>query len=312
MKYTELIKNINSLSIPTTGFNMIKLDGFYWGRGGNKEYIFGFDSKNKSITQMNQTTKYLKLYLNEKFRITIDGTVIDKELSLLILKSNDEKLVDLFVQLSNIFSNDSDESKLLKHFLSLKDLFANDKKTSYEELQGMYGELFVMYSLKINYGIDISGYYQKVDKNKFDFSISQNKKFDIKSTIKPVRIHHFLHEQLDVERYDISIVSLMLQKDDCGMNLLELIGECKDLFSNNLGLVLHIENMVKNIDNEILEEIQYNYAYSKENIRFYPANDIPKINEKNIDGVFNIEYDVDFSGAKSITIGSFIDWIKSV
>ena len=311
MKYDELINNLKELSLPNTGFNMIKVDNFYWGRGTKGEYIFGFDSKNKSITPMNQSTKHLILYLNEKFRISILDTITDKNLSLLILKSNDEKLVELFVQLSHIFSNDYDESKLLKHFLSLKDLFANDKKASYEELQGMYGELFVMYSLKINYGFDISNYYQRVDKNKFDFSISQKKKFDIKSTIKPVRIHHFLHEQLDVERYNISIVSLMLQKDDCGMSLLELIRECKDLFSNNLNLVLHIENMVKNIDKDVLEEIRYNYAYSKENMRFYFANSIPKINEKNIDGVFNIEYDVDFSGAQSITIGSFIDWVKS-
>ena len=311
MIYSEIVSVLNSLNIPESGFSMTTLDGFYWGRGSKAEYAFGFDSRNKTLTPMNQTTKHLKLFLNEKFKVTIDSVTQEKHMSLLILRTIDDKLIELFVKLSQLLSNDTDENKLLKHFLSLKDLFSNEKKASLIELQGMYGELYAMYSLKINYGIDISNFYQKVDKNKFDFSITQTKKLEIKSTLKPVRIHHFLHQQLDVDRYDIYIVSLMLQKDDCGMSLLDLINECKDVFSNNLGLIFHIENMVKNIDVSDLDSIRFNLTYSKENMKFYHANDVPKINEKNIEGVFNIDYDVDFSNTSSVLTGSFIDWLKN-
>ena len=45
------------------------------------------------------------------------------------------------------------------------------------------------------YDIDISEYYQIEDRRKFDFSISDRKKIDVKTTTKPERIHHFLQMQ---------------------------------------------------------------------------------------------------------------------
>lgn len=311
MKNIELTKKLKELQLPASGFNMLIIDNFYWGRGKDGEYSFGFESKNSLITSINQSTKHLKLHLNEKFEMNTNDNVEEKKMSLLILKTtNDDKLVDLFVNLSLLLTSDTDEQKLLKHFLLLKDLFANDKKTSLIELQGMYGELFVMYSLKKNYRIDISTYYQQFDRSKFDFSINQNKKIEIKSTLKPTRIHHFLQQQLDVDRYDIHIISLMMQKDDCGMSLFELIQKCKDIFSNNLNLIFHIENMVKNINEDELENIKFNYDYSEESMKHFCATDLPKINEKNIEGVFNIEYDVDFSNLTDMTIESLANWIE--
>lgn len=311
MTYNDIIVNLKMLNIPNSGYCMTLIDNFYWGRGSQGEYSFGFDTKNVKMLPMNQITKSLKLFLNGRFKVTINGITQEKNMSLLILRYNDNKLVELFVKLSQLLSLDADEPKLLKHFLSLKDLFSNEKRSSLIELQGMYGELFAMYFFKKNYGVDISEYYQKVDKNKFDFSISQTKKLEIKSTLKPVRIHHFLHQQLDVDRYDIYVISLMLQKDDCGMSLLELINECKSNFSNNLGLIFHIENMIRNIEESDLDSMRFNLGYTNNNLKIYHANDIPKINEKNIEGVFNIEYDVDFSNSDNTKSNIFLDWLNN-
>ena len=127
--------------------------------------------------------------------------------------------------------------------------------------------------------------------------------------LKELQIHHFLHQQLDTDRLDIRVISILLQKDDAGMSLLDLINECKDLFSSYFEIILHIEMMTKNIDMDELDSIKFNYHYAKTNFKIFDAMKIPKIKERNIEGVFNVEYDVDFSNVQNESIGKFIDWI---
>ena len=136
------------------------------------------------------------------------------------------------------------------------------------------------------------------------------KKIEVKTTTIPVRIHHFKLEQLNVLRYDILVASIMLQKDDGGLSLNALIKRAKDLFSNNLKLLIHIENMVKNIDNDVLETLKYNKAYIDENIKFIKAINIPRVQEKTMDGVFNVEFDSDLSNTEQFDESEIKSWIS--
>lgn len=304
-----LLSTINALSKPSNGFNIFERDGYIWGIGANGETLFGLNSSDSKISPIFQSTKYLKLYINHVFSCFIDGEQILKKLSLYVLVNTESKMQELFVRLCHSMTNNLNEEQMLRNFFDLKDLFTNRKKPSIIELQGMFGELFTIYYLKTNYGLDISTYYQKEEKRKFDFSISEKKKIEIKTTIKPERVHHFLHQQLDTDRFDIKIVSLMLQKDDCGMSLLDLINECKDVFSNYLLIILYIETMTKNIDDSNLDSIRFNIEYAKKYLKIFNGIDIPRIKEKDINGIFNIEYDVDLENVQSISKGKLIDWV---
>lgn len=305
----ELLNKINSLPKPINGFNIFKDNNCIWGIGQNCEILFGLDSTNSKIIPIIQTTKNLKLYINHEFVCTMENKQYNKKLSLFILDNNDPKIQELFMRLCFSMMDNINEEQMVRNFFNLKDLFANQKKPSTIELQGMFGELFVMYYLKKIYGLDISKYYQKEEKRKFDFSITDKKKIEIKTTLKQERIHHFLHQQLDIERFDIKVISLMLQKDDCGMSLLDLINDCKDIFSNYLIIILYIETMIKNIDDSDLESIKFNIEFAKNNLKIFNGEDIPKIKEKDINGVFNIEYDVDLENVQTISKGKLIDWV---
>lgn len=307
----ETLEKISYLTRPHEGFNIFESDGCVWGVGSNGETLFGLNSCNSKITPIIQTTKHLKLYVNHEFRCTSNGDTCFKKLSLFILNGADSKMQELFVRLCVSMTDDLNEEKMVRNFFDLKDLFTNQKKPSTIELQGMFGELFAIYHIKNNYGLDISTYYQREEKRKFDFSISEKKKIEIKTTLKPERVHHFLHQQLDTERFDIKVVSIMLQKDDCGMSLLELINKCKDAFSNYLIIVLYIEMMTKNIDESDLDSIRFNYEYAKNSFKIFNANDLPRIKEKDVNGVFNIEYDVDLENIQHISKGQLVDWITA-
>lgn len=306
----NIISKINSLSKPSNGFNVFEMDGFLWGIGSNGETVFGLDSSYSKKFPIIQTTKYLKLFINNQFLCFINGEQQYKNLSLYVLINIETKMKELFIRLCISMTDNLDEDQMLRNFFNLKDLFTSRKKPSLIELQGMFGELFTIYYFKINYGLDISMYYQKEEKRKFDFSITEKKKIEIKTTLKPERIHHFLHQQLDTDRFDIKVISLMLQKDDCGMSLLDLINKCKDIFSNYIIIILYIEMMIKNIDDSDLESIKFNIQYTKSNLKIFKGEDIPRVKEKDINGVFNIEYDVDLENVKSISNESLIDWIK--
>lgn len=310
MTTVESIKElIHTLPTPQDGYNFIEIDSYLWGKNSYGEIAFGFTSKNQNILPLRQTTKHLKLFINHLFKVTIDGTLKERKLSLLVLKETDEKHADIFIRIALSMLDNLNEEKLLKHFLELKDLFSNEKKISKTELEGMFGELFAMYVLKINYGIDISIYYQKEDKRKFDFNLTDKRKIEVKTTLKPERVHHFIHQQLDTDRNDIRVISIMLQKDDAGMSLLDLIKECKDLFSTYFTIVVHLELLTKNVDDSELEEMKFNFTYAKDNMKIFDASKMPRLKEKDVDGVFNVEYDVDLVNAQNESIGKFIDWI---
>lgn len=305
----ELLNKINTLSKPAVGFNIFEDKNCIWGIGSNGETLFGLDSSKSKMSPITQTTKHLKMYINHEFVCSSDGKQYNQKLSLYVLNNTDSKIQELFIRLCFSMIDNLNEEQMVRNFFNLKDLFTNQKKPSTIELQGMFGELFTIYYLKTNFGLDISTYYQKEEKRKFDFSITDKKKIEIKTTLKPDRVHHFLHQQLDTDRFDIKVISLMLQKDDCGMSLLDLINECKDVFSNYLIIVLYIEMMTKNIEDSDLDAIRFNIEYAKNNLKIFNGEDVPRIKEKDINGVFNIEYDVDLENVQSISKGKLIDWV---
>lgn len=136
---TELLKNIPSLE---KGYNLITIENFMWGKGPNNEIVFGFFSKNNKINSLVQTTLHLKLYINTLFEINIDKKMINKKMSLLVLKTLNTKYIEVFVSLINSMIDDLNEEKLLKHFLEIKTLFSNDIKISKIELEGMWENCF--------------------------------------------------------------------------------------------------------------------------------------------------------------------------
>ena len=74
--------------------------------------------------------------------------------------------------------------------------------------------------------------------------------------------------------------------------------------------MLHIDSTISHISNSILYEVKYDIPYIENNLRFYNAKDIPHINEKTPEGVFNVEYDCSFVNCPSIDVSELAKWLK--
>lgn len=230
---------------------------------------------------------------------------------LLVCKEKERDKIEAFIRLTKAFSfNDigNDQYYLAKLFSSLSSLFDKIQHISEVELQGLFAEL---YTIKYFHALrcDVSKYWQSHGKMKFDFSLDESKRLEIKSTIKPSRTHRFKHEQLLSDIYDIKIVSIMLQKNDFGLSLGTLVDEIRTLYAENYELLLHIESIVAHIDSDSLYTIKYDRKYLEKNIKFFDAKDIPHFSEKSPEGVYNAEYDCILDIVPEVSTVDIKNWI---
>jgi len=302
----QILQTISSLEKPDEGYVFRQVNDVFWGKDSEDNVVFGMVSQDDSRTLI-ESTKHLKLLLNVLCQVEKNDKKYNENLNILILNNNNQ--LELFISLSNIFAKEREKHSFLEFFLFLKNLFTNAKSVSINELQGKFGELYVMYYFKTVLEVDISNFYQTENKLKFDFSISEEKKLEIKTTLKQERVHRFRNEQLNSLRYDIKIVSILLQKDDRGLSLYELVERCKLLFNDNFITMLNIEKMIYNIETQILKDIKFNEQYLLDNIKIFDAVDIPRIREKTDEGIFNIEYDSNLTGIKYCDVIKLIEWL---
>lgn len=50
---------------------------------------------------------------------------------------------------------------------------------------------------------------------------------------------------------------------------------------------------------------------AKNNINIFDGTDVPRIKERDVNGVCNIEYDVDLENTQHISKGKLVDWITA-
>lgn len=285
----------------------------YFGKDKSNNIVFMILSKCERVSPINQETRSLQFAFNRKCTFRIGDTIDTKIVHLLICKEHAEDKIMAFIRLTKAFAQndyDNDQYYLAKLFSSISALFDKKRKVSENELQGLFAELYtILYFFRS--GCDLSTYWQSRKMMKFDFMLDDKKRIEIKSTVKSSRTHHFRHEQLQSELYDIKIVSLMLRKSDTGISLEDVVNSIRDIYANNYALLMHIEALIAHVDDDMLRAVRYDEIHLQDNLRFYDAKDIPHFNEKTPDGVFNAEYDCCLDIAPFIDKAAFIAWIQS-
>ncbi len=314
MYLDDVINKLNSISIPEDNYMMFYVEDnhCYFGKDKDGNIVFMIDSSSEKLPTLRQETKSLRFVFNQKCLLRIDNNLLRKIMHVLTCKDRDIEKIKAFVRLTKSFSmNDvgTDQYYLPKLFSSISSLFDKERHVSEIETQGLFAELYtILYFREI--GCDISKHWQSRDRMKFDFSLDVKKRIEIKSTLKQERIHHFKHEQLLSNIYDIRIVSIMLRKNDCGLSLGNIVEKIREYYADNFALMLHIENTVSQLDEDMIYGIKYDSIYLKNNLRVFDAKDIPHFNEKTPEGVFNAEYDCYLDTAQYLSQEEIVRWVS--
>ena len=314
MNNDEIIRLLSEVTSFESQYMLFETDipFVYYGRTRDGLLVFALESQNTKLPRFMQQTNSLSFCFNENAFFTINGTRKSRIIHLLTCKDNDLTKEDAFIRLTYAFSTKEvpdDPYYVARLFAALSSLFDKRHVASEIEMQGLYGELFSMLYFNEN-GCDISKYWQSKDRMRYDFTISSQKKLEIKTTTRPIRIHHFRHSQLLSQSYEIYVVSLMLQKSDAGLSLMKLITDIRSIYHTNYDLILHIESIISGIDEIELGKIQYDEQHLRSNIKFFDAKTIPHFGELTPEGVINAEYDSSLTNITDVDIRNVIDWIE--
>lgn len=317
MKVNDILNKLNDLTTPAIDYKLFTIDNYryYFGKDRLNNIIFVIESTNDKLKAFSQETKNLEFFFNLEAKFTFNDAhniIETKTVHLLKCKNMNADVQEAFVRLTQAFALnnfDEDQYYLTKLFTILTALFSKEEQVSKIELQGLYAELYSILYLNEK-GCDISSFWQSRDKMKFDFSINGKKRIEVKSTTKANRIHRFSHDQLLSDLYEIKVVSVMLQENDCGLSLRDLINKVFATFDTNMSMLFHIEQLIRNVCEGELSALKYDEAYTKNNLKIFNAANIPHFEEFNPDGVSNTEYDCDLSGCSAIEISEFNNWIK--
>ena len=307
--YNENFDNFNTFS---EDFCLVKYaDSVYIGVDKDLNCTFVVVSDTPQKKQIKQCTKMLCIECNTQVTYTLDGEARTDIVNIIRCFSKNSSEIEMFLELVSVFIADKDYSDehLINAFRTIKAFFENKSEPSENELRGLYAELYTIKFFKD--ALHLERFWQSRDKLKFDFSITDKIKIEVKSTIKPNRIHHFKHNQLMTDIYEIFIISYMLQHDDEGLNLYDLIMESKETLKADPMKLVKIDTVLKNTSDFRLKEISFNTDLTDLNMKFFKAEDVPKFNQISPNGVTNAEYDSNLDNINGIELNAFIETINS-
>ncbi len=304
--YHSIVRNTQM----TDDFELFQFrPGFNIGFDADGNLCVVIKSSNVAHTPLLQRTKLISVECNRRLICMINGIQEEKLVHIVRCFSKIEKERELFLELINAtMPETASDEEVMDVFRTLARFFADKGELSDSELIGLYAELDAI--LAFSPSIKIEEYWQSQDRMKFDFSFTDSLKLEIKATTKAFRTHHFRHEQLITDMYNIIVLSYMLRYDDEGISLYDLIINVKPLFAHSPKKLLRIDTVLKNVSEERLRELKFSPEYTKEKRHFYLASSIPKFTESTPDGVANAEYDCNLDNIPILQDESFISIVK--
>lgn len=263
-------------------------------------------SSTPTIQPQLRKTNMLSVECNVPVVINIGGQISNEIVHILRCHSTNRKEISVFIELVSSILHGATASlqNVIDAFDTIQRFFANKREPTDNELIGLYAELYTILTYHDSLGIE--RFWQSKDRMKFDFSFTEKLKIEVKATTRSTRTHHFRHEQLMKDLYDVYVISYMLRYDDAGLSLFSLIENCKPLLKPYSSKLMRLLIVQKNVSEERLQGICFNTNYTEENKSVFSAVDIPKFNQSTPDGVSNAEYDCVLDNATPIEESVFV------
>jgi hypothetical protein len=268
--------------------------------------------------------KAAKVSFNPSQELTVtinDHTSRRGVFHILICESSDQSdvvnfLVLIEAFLASRFGLEITGDDMASFFRSMVRLFAVKPASDLDtRRQGLWGELFTMQ--KVNGFRFWAPSWHGAVTGLFDFS-AKRKHVEVKTTLGHQRIHHFSHKQIwEPEGEQILIASLMLEKDDCGLSLRELVNGCRIALRGTPDY-LKLEFAVRHagMDDEFTLGPRFDSTKAERDLSWFRATDAPHFRMPQPDGVSETSYKVDLTKAVPLSAEELnrwlVDWTLSV
>ena len=203
-----------------------------------------------------------------------------------------------------------DREALVTLFRSMIRLFSvNRAKNLYGEQLGLWGELFMMRSVR---GYRFwAPFWHRESRERFDFSFSRYR-VEVKTTTIPERIHHFSHRQIyGSDDEEILIASLLMAENDEGLSLKMLITECRTALRATTDYY-KIERAVRRagMDCEPESGPTFDEGKAEMSLSWFCSADVPHFRMPEPAGVSETRYRVDLSTAPKVCPHELKKWLR--
>lgn len=308
--YNNFVLNDNILS---SDFNLVTYkDGFLIGYDLNMNTCCVIYSNEKQRSPLTLNTKMISVDCNSHVQLRIKGNMRYDYVHIIrcYATSHSERMVflELCDALLTKVPQTHQEEYIVDIFRILIDFFDDSHEISRSQLQGLYAELFTIHYF--DQYLPLGKYWHSKDRLKFDFSLSDKLRIEVKSTVSTIRKHHFSHDQLHHVESSIYIISYLLREDDQGLSLFQLIQDIKPTFENSPDALKQILKIQMKTTPSLLESIKYDNAFMVENMRVFKAVDVPRFSESKPTGVSNAEYDSILDGVPHLDLLDFVNVLK--
>ena len=291
---------------------------------GRDGLFLGMDSKGRPSmfsrtieleTEPPLHTSQVSLHVGQEYTVTPPGEPSRTErFDALCCETAVAADVDTFLILGEAFlsrhnADHVDRDALVAFFRSMIRLFSvGPSRDLQNERQGLWGELYMM---KVTRGFQFwAPFWHSETTRKFDFSCA-SKRVEVKSAIGEVRMHHFAHRQIyALEGEEIFIVSLLLRKEEAGLDLRTLIREAREALQATEHL-FKLERAVRQAGMEAMDDPgpAYDDVEAAKGLACFRATDAPHFTMPEPPGVSQTQYRVDLSTAPRVAEANLETWI---
>lgn len=287
----------------------------------NKQYKIGISDDNYPMFFVPSTSTTFSVDINMEMINVYFGRVCkiyDKRNSegiytIITLKTGDGDIQKYFIDivcilLEQLPSNYSDAT-LSQEIQKLVNLFSQLLQPPQKTIQGLWAELLIIEQSN-NPEYLINSWHIDVH-DRYDFNDGKDK-IEVKSSIRPQKIHRFSVNQLNPNSdSNLLIASVNTSLVGQGINVFGLRDRiCKKI--QNLQIQSHLNEIIlKTIGNDIskVSDLYFDYSMAIDSIAFFDAKDVPSISLDSIPmGVTNVHFDADLSGIIPLNYSKILDF----
>ncbi len=221
----------------------------------------------------------------------------------ILIESDFLNIFNIIVSLLN-----KEENILLIDILDIvNDYFDKINNANYSkyEIQGKFAEILFIKYFQSDHSIDFIDSFQSGDYNMFDFYVDGKYYIEIKSALRSYKNYKITHKQITTNNKNSFLVTINLNIDDNGINILELISKLDYNSYTGSKRMETISNKLKS--NKWASELKFDINNFE--INFYEMKDVPRllVNNNDIKNITDIKYTVLLNNIPSITKDVFLN-----
>ncbi|POH73077.1 PD-(D/E)XK motif protein [Arthrobacter glacialis] len=233
---------------------------------------------------------------SRKYNVSVDGQIISGYFCSLSLSWRQPGLLGVFCSvvagLVSTLSDEPAQSEVDQILLDYVRLLSRRDYATREVVLGLWGELRVI--AQSSHPQKLFSAWRSDQRSLFDF-VTDELKFEVKTTESSKDIHDFSHKQLTVDRDGSVIVSIGVISSNAGESLSDLIDAILSglEFSDRRELIARVgETLGRSI--EYLDEYKF-VLRDQFGMRCVRSEYVPSLDISDIDSISNVRYSVDMS-----------------